>query len=77
MSRRLVLACCVVFGFGCASEEALTSTRPTDSGYTVTEVSVTDTGTAPMDSTPTETGSDTGTVMDSGAAETATDAAAD
>lgn len=82
MARRLVLlACSVAFGLGCASEEPLTSTRPADSGYTVTEVSVTDTGTAPVDSSADETmaadtGDDTGSAADS-ADETASDAPRD
>jgi hypothetical protein len=65
MLRRLVLALpMVVLVVGCGSEEPLTSTRPADTGYVVTEVAVVDTGTAVVDSS--EGGvEDTGSVMDS------------
>lgn len=55
----LALAFCAI---GCGSEDPLPSTRPADTGYVVTEVSVTDTGTAVVDSS--EGGvDDTGSMM--------------
>lgn len=78
MVRRLVLACClpmVALVAGCGSEDPLPSTRPADTGYVVTEVAVTDTGSAPIDSSV-DGPDDTGTVMDT-LRDTATDATAD
>lgn len=65
MSRYLLLA--VLLSLGCGSEDSLNDTRPVDSGYTVVEVSVTDTGTAPVtDSTTPGDGSTDSAVVDTG-----------
>ena len=72
--RRLVLACFVLVG--CGSEDELASTRQVDSGYVVTEVSVTDTGTAPVDSSVDGSG-DTGTAAETAVVDSGDDATRD